>query len=335
MTAHYDYLVIGGGSGGLATAQRAAEYGARVAVIESQRLGGTCVNVGCVPKKLMWTAGSLAHAMEDAAGYGFQVPHPTHDFGALKRARDAYVLKLNGIYESNLSKKDIDWIKGHARFVNSHTVMVADQQITASHIVIATGGHPAVPAIPGAHWGITSDGFFDLTHLPRRVAVVGSGYIAVELAGVLASLGSHVTLLVRKDRVLRYFDTMLSAGLAREMAASGIELVTGAVPLAIERAGDLHTLLVEDGRRFTELDSVLWAIGRYPMTEGLSLLSAGIEVSAQGFIHTDRFQNTTIPNVYAVGDVTGREALTPVAIVVAPGTVRNSQLRIESCEKFT
>jgi glutathione reductase (NADPH) len=314
MTTHYDYLTIGGGSGGLATAQRAVEYGARVAVIEPQRLGGTCVNVGCVPKKLMWTAATLAHAMEDAVGYGFRVPHPTHDWRALKTARDAYVLKLNGIYETNLSKKGIDWIKGSAHFVDAHTIQVGEQRLTAPHIVIATGGRPAIPDIPGAHMGITSDGFFSLASLPRRVAVVGSGYIAVELAGVLAALGSHVSLFVRQDRVLRQFDTMLSTGLMREMAASGIELITHATPAAVEQNIDSHTLVLKDGRRFAQLDTVLWTIGRQPMTEDLRLQRAGVEVSDAGFIETDRFQNTNVPCLYAIGDVTGREQLTPVAI---------------------
>jgi len=314
MTTHYDYLAIGGGSGGLATAQRAAEYGARVAVIEPHRLGGTRVNIGSVPKKLMWTAASLAHAMEDAAGYGFKVPHPTHDWQALKTARDAYVGKLNGIYETNLARKGIDWIQGHARFLDSHTVQVGDRRVTASHIVIATGGQPIKPEIPGAQWGITSDGFFDLTQVPRRAAVVGSGYIAVELAGVLASLGSQVSLFVRQDRILRQFDTMLSTGLMREMAAAGIEVVTHAVPAAVEQSVDARTLVLADERRYAGIDTVLWAIGRQPLTKDLALRSAGIDVSAAGFIETDRFQNTQVPSVYAIGDVTGREALTPVAI---------------------
>jgi len=313
MPVQYDYIAIGGGSGGLATAQRAAEYGARVAVVEPARLGGTCVNVGCVPKKLMWSAAALAHGVADAAGYGFDVELRGHDWAALKAARDAYVARLNGIYETNLGRKNIDWIRGAAHFVDAHTLAVGEQRLTAPHITIATGGRPWVPPIPGAALGITSDGFFELTARPARVAILGSGYVAVELAGVFAALGSRVTLAVRQARVLRHFDAMLSAALAREMTADGIDLVTHAVPASLAAAATGHEVRLEDGRTLGPFDCVVWAVGREPLSAELNLAAAGV-AAADGFVITDHLQCTNVGGVYAIGDVTGREALTPVAI---------------------
>jgi len=314
MPVHYDYIAIGGGSGGLASAQRAAEYGARAAVVEPGRLGGTCVNVGCVPKKLMWTAASLGHALEDARGYGFDLSVHGHDWARLKAARDAYVARLNGIYAANLEKRKVAWIKGAARFLDAHTLSVGDEVLTAPHIVIATGGRPTLPALPGAELGITSDGFFELGARPARVAVVGSGYIAAELAGVFAALGTRVSAFVRHDRMLRNFDVMLSGALAREMAASGIELVPHAVPVGVARAGAALELRLADGRAFGDFDCLLWAIGRSPSSAALDLERAGVRLYDDGFVITDKLQNTNVEGVYAVGDVTGREPLTPVAI---------------------
>src|SRR5690606_8632852 len=184
----YDYLVIGGGSGGVATARRAAEYGAKVLLIESDRLGGTCVNVGCVPKKVMWYAASIADALRDAPGYGFTVAGHEFDWATLKQRRDAYIKRLNGVYAGMAQKAGVDLVPGFAHFVDPHTVDVTGHHSRARHLVIATGGRPNVPPIPGAELGISSDGFFGLEQQPRRVAVVGSGYIAVELAGVFNAL---------------------------------------------------------------------------------------------------------------------------------------------------
>ena len=314
MPVHYDYIVIGGGSGGLATAQRAAEHGARVAVVEPGPLGGTCVNVGCVPKKIMWTAASLAHAAEDARGYGFDLTLAGHDWAALKAGRDAYVARLNEIYEANLQKKKVTWLRGRAHFADAHTLRVGDELLHAPHITIATGGEPIVPRLPGAASGITSDGFFALAARPKRVAVVGSGYVAVEFAGVFAALGSEVQLFARHERVLRSFDVMLSAALALEMAGDGIELVTHAVPAAVQGAAGGQLLELADGRSFGPFDAVLWAIGRAPRSAGLELERAGVACYADGVVVTDKFQNTSVAGVHAIGDVTGREALTPVAI---------------------
>lgn len=310
----FDLIVLGGGSGGLATAQRAAEYGARVVLFEPARLGGTCVNVGCVPKKVMWNAGEIAHALENAPDYGFAVEVNGHDWGRLKRGRDAYVERLNGIYRRNLDRKSIQVVPQRGAFETPHEVVdEAGNRYSAEHIVIATGGYPKVPPVRGADLGITSDGFFELDALPRRVALVGSGYVAVELGGVLAALGSEVEVFVRYDRVLRDFDAMLSDELMRQMCASGIEITTGAAPHALTGPGPF-TLELEDGRRREGFDTLIWAIGRAPNTAPLRLGRAGIETTHLGYVPVDDYQNASVEGIYAVGDVTGRAELTPVAI---------------------
>jgi glutathione reductase (NADPH) len=310
----FDLISVGGGSGGLACAQRAAEYGAKAAVIESHRLGGTCVNVGCVPKKVMWNAAGVALALADAVDYGFDVKVGDNDWSMLKQKRDAYIARLNGIYARNLAAKGVTHVHGVARFVDAHTVEVGGQRLTAPTIVIATGGIPTVPDLPGAALGITSDGFFALEDRPRRVAIVGSGYIACELAGAFNELGSQVDLFVRKDHVLTHFDVMLGKSLMREMRALGIALHEHVVPRAVvERAGS-KTLLAADGREFEGYDVLLWAIGRTANVAQLDLQNAGVALDENGFIITDAFQNTRVQGVYAIGDVTGRAALTPVAI---------------------
>ncbi len=316
MTAQqsFDLVVIGGGSGGLAAAQRAAEYGARAAVIESGRLGGTCVNVGCVPKKIMWNAAAAAHAMHDAAGYGFDITASAHDWPALKSRRDAYVARLNTIYEQNLANKRVEYIVGTGVLEGSNRVRVGDRLLNAERILIAVGGEPIVPDLPGAGLGITSDGFFELDTLPRRVAMVGSGYISVELAGMLRSLGADVDLFVRFDSVLRAFDEMLQQSIVTAMQADGIRLHRQAVPAGLAQADGGLMLTTEDERRFGPFDSLIWAVGRRPLTAGLGLESAGVAVDDRGFVSTDEYQQTNIANIFAVGDVTGRAALTPVAI---------------------
>ncbi len=310
----FDLIVIGGGSGGIAHARRAAEYGARVAVVESGPLGGTCVNVGCVPKKVMWYTASHMHQLHHAKDYGFDIAVNGHDWSRVKERRDAYVERLNGIYERNLDNSGVQYIAGAARFVDAQTVVAGDGELGAERIVVATGGRPMVPDIPGAEFDITSDGFFELEDRPQRVLVVGSGYIAVELAGVLNGLGSDVQLVVRKDRILRSFDPMLSDCLMEAMTNDGIALDAGVVPASVEKTGDGLMLYSEDGRTFGPVDSVLWAIGRAPNTGGLDLGNAGVVTDDRGFIATDRFQKTNVEHIFALGDVTGRAALTPVAI---------------------
>jgi glutathione reductase (NADPH) len=310
----FDLISVGGGSGGLACAQRAAEYGAKVAVIEPQRLGGTCVNVGCVPKKVMWNAAGVAQALGDAEDYGFKVTRGENDWAELKRKRDAYVLRLNGIYERNLEAKGVTYVRGAARFQSAHSVLVNGDTLSARHIVIATGGRPWVPPLPGAQLGITSDGFFELPTRPKRVAIIGSGYIACELAGAFQELGAQVELFIRKDHLLTHFDAMLGKSLMREIRAQGMVLHEHVVPAAVREEGGLKTLVAEDGTSFGGFDCLLWAVGRAANVAGLDLGKAGVAQDDSDFVITDAMQNTNVDGVYAIGDVTGRAALTPVAI---------------------
>jgi glutathione reductase (NADPH) len=316
MADEFDLVVIGGGSGGLAASQRAAEYGAKVAVVESGRLGGTCVNVGCVPKKVMWNAADVADTLEDAAEYGFRLGKTeSHRWELLKSKRDAYIARLNGIYESNLAKRNIEVVRGRGRFLDCHTVEVGGRRIKAPHIMIAVGGRPMLPSIPGVQMGITSDGFFDLEQLPGRVAVVGSGYIAIELTSILASLGAKATLVLRGQAALKEFDSMLGESMLKIFRDDDIEVATNAWPQSLQRTvtGALD-LEMRDGRRLAPYDVVVWAIGRVPLVEELGLERAGVQLDAYGFIVTDKYQVTTSAGVYAIGDVTGHAQLTPVAI---------------------
>jgi glutathione reductase (NADPH) len=310
----FDLISVGGGSGGLACAQRAAEYGAKAAVIEPHRLGGTCVNVGCVPKKVMWNAAGVALSLHDADDYGFDVKVGESDWAELKRKRDAYVLRLNGIYERNLAAKGVAYVHGAARFVDPHTLEVNGRRFSARHVVIATGGKPALPQIPGAQLGISSDGFFDLEARPQRVAVVGSGYIACELAASFRELGSEVQQFIRKDRLLTNFDVMLGKSLMREVRAQGMILHEGVVAASVRETAGKKTLAAADGREFAGFDCVLWAIGRDANVAGLELDKAGVALDDGNYVVTDGFQNTNVSGVHAIGDVTGRAALTPVAI---------------------
>ena len=314
MTARIQTIVIGGGSGGLAFAQRAAQYGREVIVVEGGRLGGTCVNQGCVPKKVMWYAAELAHALTDAAGYGFQVGQTAHDWAALKDARDAYIERLNGIYARNLASRGVTHIDAWAHFTGPLTVATADQEWQAEHVVVATGGTPTFPHLPGAELGLSSDDFFELPERPRRVALIGSGYISVELAGVMRSLGSEVELFMRRDGVLRSFDPMLSENLMECMQLDGIVLHPRTDVVALEGGPGAVTVKTRDGEQREPYDAVFWAIGREPRSASLRLDLAGVAVDERGYITTDRYQKTNADGVFAIGDVTGRLALTPVAI---------------------
>lgn len=314
MSEKFDLLVIGGGSGGLAHAQRAAEYGVNAAVVEYGPLGGTCVNVGCVPKKVMWYAAHYSHLLHHAADYGYDASVAGHDWPALKARRDAYVARLNDIYENNLDHRGVTYIAGSARFIDANTMAVGDKEFKAERIVVATGGQPMVPDIPGAELGITSDGFFELEEQPKRVLIVGSGYIAVELAGIFSGLGSETQVIVRKDGVLREFDKMLSRELMDTMRSSGIALDTGVVPASVRKTDDGLILKAEDGEEYGPVDTLVWAIGRSPNTATLDLDKAGVNMDDRGFVPTDDLQATNVENIHALGDVTGRAALTPVAI---------------------
>ncbi len=315
MAKHFNYLVIGGGSGGIASARRAAEYGASVVLFEDGAIGGTCVNVGCVPKKVMWSTSRIAEFLHDAKGYGFDVTVNGFSWPDLKSRRDAYITRLNGIYDRNLANSKVEQVNARARFVDDKTVEAGGERYTADHILIATGGFPTWPDIPGAEHGISSDGFFELEDRPAKVAVVGAGYIAAELAGVLQGLGSDVSLFLRKDSVLRSFDSDLQEVVMENMAEMGMDLRRQTQLTAIEKQGDGSlTLTTDAGDTLAGYDCLIWAIGRAPATEDLGLEQTGIKTDARGFIPTDDFQNTNVANVHAVGDVTGRDALTPVAI---------------------
>jgi glutathione reductase (NADPH) len=314
VTVKFDLIVIGGGSGGLAHAQRAAEFGAKAAVIEYGPLGGTCVNVGCVPKKVMWYTAQHAHMIEHARTYGFDVVLHGHDWSQLKQRRDTYIARLNNIYAGNLERHGVALIRGKARFLDDRTVDVDGRRMSAERIVIATGGHPIVPELPGAGLGFTSDGFFELVERPERIAVVGSGYVSVELGGVFRALGSATTVLVRKDGVLRSLDVMLGDELRRAMEADGMSIETDVVPVALQKTADGLQLCAADGRSFGPFDGVLWAVGRAANTSGLDLAAAGVATDGEGFVPVDDYQKTNVDHIFAVGDVTGREALTPVAI---------------------
>lgn len=314
MSKHFDFMAIGGGSGGIAAANRAARYGAKCAVIEKARLGGTCVNVGCVPKKVMWNGAALAHALEHAEDYGFELTGHEFHWPKLKQARDTYIQNLNRHYQATLEDNKVSLVHGAARFLDAHTVEVGGERYTSEHILIATGGRPLVPEIPGAELGITSDGFFELKQRPKRVAIVGAGYIAVELAGMLNALGSDVSLLLRRGHFLDQFDAMLRETLMEEMLEDGIEILPRTQIIEVVRESGKLTLRCEDERNNPGFNTLIWAIGREPNTENLNLGAAGIIPDKQGYVRTDEYQNTEISGIYAVGDVSGRVALTPVAI---------------------
>ncbi len=313
---HYDYIAIGGGSGGIASINRAASYGKKCAIIEGKHLGGTCVNVGCVPKKVMWYGANMAEALYHyAPDYGFDVDVKSFDYGKLVENRNAYISRIHTSYNNVLAKNNVDVITGYAKFIDKNTVEVNGEQIRAEHILIAVGGKPSRPDVKGAEYGIDSDGLFELTQLPKRVAVVGAGYIAVEIAGVFNSLGADTHLFVRGDRPLRAFDADIVDVLTNVMQTDGLTLHTKATPQeVIKNSDESLTLVLADGRTQT-VDCLIWAVGRTPATEGLGLENAGVNVNEQGKILVDKFQNTNVDGIYAVGDVmAGGIDLTPVAV---------------------
>ncbi|QFH69025.1 glutathione-disulfide reductase [Enterobacter sp. E76] len=315
MTRHYDYLAIGGGSGGIASINRAAMYGKKCALIEAKELGGTCVNVGCVPKKVMWHAAQIAEAIHlYGPDYGFDTTVNHFDWKKLVASRTAYIDRIHTSYETVLKKNIVDVIRGFARFVDAHTVEVNGETITADHILIATGGRPSIPSIPGAEYGINSDGFFELDEMPKRVAVVGAGYIAVEIAGVVNALGADTHLFVRKHAPLRNFDPLIVETLVEVINTEGPTLHTQAIPKAVVKNADGSlTLQLEDGRSET-VDCLIWAIGREPANDTFNLEATGVKTNEKGYIVVDKCQNTSVDGIYAVGDNTGAVELTPVAV---------------------
>ncbi|MGH0029429.1 MAG: glutathione-disulfide reductase [Myxococcota bacterium] len=310
----YDLFTLGAGSGGVRASRISAGYGARVAVAEERYLGGTCVNVGCIPKKLFVYASHLREEVEDARGFGWTVGPQTHDWKTLIANKDQEIERLNGIYARLLDGAGVTRMEGRARLLDEHTVDVGGRRVTAEHILVATGGWPHVPDIPGIEHAITSNEAFYLEELPRRVVVVGGGYIAVEFAGIFHGLGSQVTQLYRGPLFLRGFDDDMRQGLAQEMRKTDIDLRFDANPAVIEKAAD-GTLRVtlEDGATL-EADVVMYATGRKPLTADLGLEDAKVEMGVQGEILVDEYSRTSVENIWAIGDVTDRIQLTPVAI---------------------
>lgn len=311
----YDYIVIGGGSGGIASANRAAMHGAKVLLFEGKEVGGTCVNLGCVPKKVMWYGAQVAETLNHyAAEYGFDVETKNFDFQVLKANREAYIDRIHGAYERGFDNNGVERIYEYASFVDAHTVEAGGKLYSSKHILIATGGHALYPDIPGAEYGITSDGFFELDEVPKRTAVVGAGYIAVEVAGVLHALGSETHLFVRQDRPLRTFDQEIVQTLVDVMADNGPSLHTQAIPKKVVKNTDGSlTLSLENGQDYT-VDTLIWAIGRRPNVEGFGLENTGVALNDKGYIISDEFENTNVSGIYALGDVTGKLELTPVAV---------------------
>ena len=315
MFKHYDYIAIGGGSGGIASVNRAASYGKKCALIEAGDLGGTCVNVGCVPKKVMWYSAQIADAIQKyGSDYGFNSELKSFDWKKLIENRQAYIQRIHASYQSGLSKNQVDVIHGFATFVDHKTIEVNGETFTADHILIATGTQPSRPNIEGAEHGIDSNGFFELQELPKRTAIIGSGYIAVELAGVLNSLGSNVQLFIRKHLPLRSLDKFLGETLLESMRSDHIQVHTQATPVKVSKLEDQSLLLqLEDGTQHI-IDCLIWAIGREPNTKALKLERTHIQLDDSGYIQVDQFQNTSQSGLYAVGDITGKAELTPVAV---------------------
>lgn len=316
MSRHYDYIAIGGGSGGIASINRAAMYAKKCAIIEANHLGGTCVNLGCVPKKVMWYGAQVAEAMHKyAPDYGFDIEVKGFDFKKLVETRQKYIGNIHRSYENNLAKNNVEVINGFAKFVDAKTVEVNGEHITADHILIATGGRPVFPDIKGAEYGIDSDGFFALEHLPERVAVIGAGYVAVEIAGVLRSLGSEVDLYVRQHAPLRSFDHSIVNVLLEEMDKEGIKLHTHSTLKEVVKNEDGSlTIELEDGQSQT-VDCLIWAVGREPATDVINLEVTGVETNSIGKVKVDKFQNTNVEGIYVVGDIIENSIdLTPVAV---------------------
>ncbi|MGO3517005.1 MAG: glutathione-disulfide reductase [Acetobacter cibinongensis] len=322
MSHEFDLLVIGAGSGGVRCARIAASHGAKVAIVESRHWGGTCVNLGCVPKKLMVQASEYGDLVDDSHAFGWSSTRGTHDWATLIAAKDKEITRLNGIYVSMLEKAGIALFTGHARFEDAHTVVVepsplapdeAPRTVTAKRIVIATGSTPLKLDILGADYAITSDEAFHLTERPQRVVIVGSGYIGVEFAGIFAGLGSTVDMVQRHDLPLRGFDEDLRKELKDAIAVRGITLHCNAAPTRIEKTGTAYTVSLNNGQTL-DADCVFFAVGRRPKIDSLGLEKAGVSTAKGGRIAVNDRQETSQPNIYAIGDVTDRLNLTPVAI---------------------
>ena len=322
MTYDFDLFVIGAGSGGVRAARFAAGFGAKVAVAESRYLGGTCVNVGCVPKKLLVYGAHFADDFEQAAGFGWSLEDAQFDWGQLIANKNREIERLNGIYRNLLVNSGVTLLEGHARLTGAHEVEVDGQLYSAEHILIATGGWPQIPDIPGKELAISSNEAFYLKDLPKRVLVVGGGYIAVEFAGIFQGLGAKTSLLYRGDLFLRGFDGSVREHLKEELEKRGMDLQFNSDIQRIERQddGSLKATL-KDGRELVA-DCVFYATGRRPMLDNLGLENTGVELDPRGFIRVDDLYQTTAPSILAIGDVIGRVQLTPVALAEGMAVAR-------------
>ena len=309
-----DLFVIGAGSGGTRAARVAAQHGARVKIAEAYRVGGTCVIRGCVPKKLMVYASRFVDAFEDAKGFGWSVPEPSFDWRKLVIAKDAEIARLSGIYVRNLEQAGVEILRGHVTVVEPHAVAVDGRRITAERILVATGGEPEMPGkLPGVEHAISSNEIFDLARFPQRLLIVGGGYIGVEFASVFTRLGSKVTLVNRKNCILRAFDIDMREGVQEALSKAGIDFKLERMLKSIEKRADGLAVILSDGETIMA-DQVLLATGRRPSTKGLGLAEVGVELGPIGEVRVDAFSQSSVPSIYAVGDVTDRVALTPVAI---------------------
>ena len=331
MPYDYDLITIGGGSGGVRASRMSANFGARVALIEERQLGGTCVNVGCIPKKLLSYAAHYADDFTDAGGFGWSVGSRDFDWARLIANKDREIARLNGVYARLLSDAGVTVIEARGRLIDAHTVQAGERTLTARHILVATGGWPVVPQIPGAELAITSNEAFHLAHLPARAVVVGGGYIAMEFASIFNGLGVKTTLVYRGRQLLRGFDRELGQVLAEEMAQKGIEILLDSNIERIEReSGALAVQFVSGETRETDL--VMYATGRAPNTRGLGLEEAGVALAANGALKVDDFFRSSVPSVYAIGDVIDRIQLTPVA--TAEGTLLANTLFNNSARRM-
>ena len=312
----FDLFTIGAGSGGVRASRMSAAYGARVAVAEERYLGGTCVNVGCIPKKLLVYGSHFGDDFEDAAGFGWTVGERVFDWPSLIRNKDQEIARLNSIYRGLLQSHRVELFESRARVLDPHTVEVAGKKVTAANILVATGGWPTVPNVPGKEHAITSNEAFQLEEMPRRVVIVGGGYIAVEFAGIFNGLGAEVTQLYRGPLFMRGFDIDVRNTLAGEMRKKGVDLRFDADIAGIERDGKNLTATLKDGQTL-EADAVMFATGRLPNTRGLGIEDLGVELARNGAVVVDENFQTNVPSVYALGDVTDRVTLTPVAIAEA------------------
>jgi len=319
----YDLIVIGAGSGGLAAAQRAAEHKQRVAIIEMDQLGGTCVNRGCIPKKIYWYAAEFAYDLKHSENLGFEINNIQHNWQTLQQNSRQYIEKLNQMYRRNLSQKNIEIIAGQASFRSAKEISVGGKSLTAKQIIVACGAIPVVPDLPGAELGITSDDFFELKNLPKKTIIVGSGYIAVELAGILNSLGSDVKLLARKKSILRKFDQSIQSAVINYLVESGIEVNFNTNVLSVNEHNK-QLRVQTDNKEHVSVDALLWAVGRKPLVSGLGLERTKVIKNKNNFIKVDQHQTTNEPNIHAIGDVVGNHELTPVAI--AAGRILSDRL---------